>query len=174
MGNLCESAKKAFRLWYFIDMNKLLLYLFVTLIVVSFVTLLFLFYLRTTSKAPVPPPTTPTPTRPLLNLPTEKTIKSSGVEINNPFLSPKKVTAQGDVLFENTPTYHIAYLAQFDEFLITILLEPFEENRQQAESQFLTKLGITKKEACSLKVTISPPKKENELTPKYKLSFCEK
>lgn len=154
-------------------MNKLLLVLFITLLVASAVTLSLLFYLRLTTKTVPKPIAVPTPTGVLIELPEEETIESSGVKINNPFRSPKKLTVQGDVLFEETPVYHMVYLKQFDEFLITIEKEPFEENRQQAESFFLAKLGITKEEACDLQVTVSPPKKEGELSPSHRLSFCE-
>lgn len=154
-------------------MNKLLLVLFVTLLVASAVTLFLLFYLRLTTKTIPQPIATPTPTSVPVKLPEGKTIKSSGVEINNPFLSPKRVTTQGDVLFEESTTYRMVYLKQFDEFLISVEKEPFEENRQQAEAFFLAKLGITKEAACALRVTVSPPKKEGELSPSYRLSFCE-
>lgn len=154
-------------------MNKLLLVLFTTLLIASAVTLFLLFYLRATTKPTPQPIATPTPTTAPINLPKEKTIRSSGVEINNPFLSPKRLTTQGDVLFEENATYRMVYLKQFDEFLIGIEEEPFEENRQQAEAFFLAKLGITKETACALRVTVSPPKKEGELSPSYRLSFCK-
>ena len=168
------GAKEGCRLWYFITMNKIFLLLFILLIAGAFVTLALLFYIRSTAKPTTQtPPTIPVPTRVFPELPKNNTIESSGVEINNPFLSPKDLTTRGDVLFEKNPNFEIMYLKSFDEFLITILSEPFEENRIQAEAIFLARLGVTKEDACKLRVTISPPKKDGELSRTYRLSFCE-
>lgn len=156
-------------------MNRLTLFIVVFAIIITVFTLIFLVFLRTTSVSPTPPPS-PTPTRttiPIPTYPTTDTIQSSGVKIKNPFVGAKEFTTQGDALTDKTDTYSIVYLRQFDEFIITVDAEPFESNRLAAELNFIERLGVTQQDACRLNVSISPPKKEDSLTPRYKLSFCQ-
>lgn len=156
-------------------MNRLTLIIVVFAIIATVCTLIFLIFLRITSVTPTPPPS-PTPTRatiPVPTYPTTDTIQSSGVKIKNPFVGAKEFTTQGDALTAKTDTYSIIYLRQFDEFIITVDAEPFESNRLAAELDFINRLGVTQQDACKLNASISPPKKEGELAPHYKLSFCQ-
>lgn len=71
-------------------------------------------------------------------------------------------------------TYQITYVASLQEYAIVVYASPFEPARQEAERAFLTKLGISEKEACGLRVSVSTPPfvnpKEGGKT--YRLSFC--
>lgn len=154
-------------------MNKAV-FLFTIIAIISFATLVVLIITRfgkTSQNTPTNPVALPTKNIPLL--PTGATIESSGVKVNNPFINAKDYTIRGDALTTDTETYSIVYLKDFDEFIISIKTEPFDQNREVAEEEFLRRLGITQIEACNLKVSVMPPINKNELTQKYRLSFCE-
>lgn len=153
-------------------MNKPTLFFLIPLIFFAGAALLALMFVRASRQqiTTTPSPTSIQPT--ILPIPTSKTIESHGVTINNPFTNAKAYTVQGDALSVKTEAYEIVYLKNFDEFIITILNEPFEANRKIAEEDLLKRLGITQSQACSLKVSVSPPAKQDELSPRYGLSFC--
>ena len=97
-----------------------------------------------------------------------------GVEIDNIYKDAQDRNMQGDVDFSSNPSYSLVYLPDYEEFLITILITPFEETRLLAESDFVEKLGITKDQACILNVTVSTPFSVDPERAgiKYPLSFC--
>lgn len=155
-------------------MNKTTIFFLIPLIVLACIALLSLILLRGSRKTTIPPFPSPTTARLVYPThPTSETIESKGVEIKNPFTGAKDYTTQGDALTVKTEDFEIVYLAKFDEFVITVNAEPFEAKRKLAESAFLKRLGISESEACKLNVSLSPPKKEGELTPRFGLSFCE-
>lgn len=153
-------------------MNKYTLFFIIPLAVLSVLALLSLAFMRF-SRDRIQP-FTPTPTA-ITNypIPTSVTIKSKGVDVNNPYIGAKEHTKEGDALSVKTEDFEIAYLGEFDEFVITVNTEPFEEKRRLAEEALLKRLGVSEADACKLKVNISPPKKGDDLIPRYGLSFCE-
>ena len=152
-------------------MNRTTLIVTVVFIVLAAIVFATLVVMRATT--PVQIVVTPTPTRTVIPTPAGETTTSSGQEINNPFKGAREVTALGDALTVSTDTYQIVYLGQFDEFIIDILKEPFDQNRAAAETAFLERIGVDQRDACFLKVTVNPPRKEGELQTKHRLSFCE-
>lgn len=152
-------------------MNKALFFL-IGISAIALFTLIVLVLARiNVSPAPTAPTTTPTKFVP--PVPAGETIESSGVEIKNPFTGAEDLNVRGDALTVDAATYSIVYLKDFDEFIISIKVEPFEANRQVAENEFLNRLGISQIEACNLKVSVMPPINKSETTQKYRLSFCD-
>src|SRR4030042_1347158 len=69
----------------------------------------------------------------------------------------------------------IAYIPVDKSFLISILDNPFEDVKKEAEKAFLQKLGITQEDACLMNVNIATNIRINPsyAGKNYKLSFCE-
>lgn len=156
-------------------MNKLRLAAFIVLVTIIIIAVFIIFLLSLVN--PSKPPTSQAPTIPTIvppNLPNSKKIDISGIPVNNPYISPTQINAQGDSLMTQASVYELIYLKPFNEFLISITASPFEANRKLAEEAFLKRLGVTEKEACNLKVNITTRASvnPNEAGKKYKLSFC--
>src|SRR4030042_5618948 len=117
------------------------------------------------------PTTTPKP----LNIPESPKIKVSGVEANNFYNEAIIIGDDGYALFEKTSKYKIAYIPVDKSFLISILDNPFEDVKKEAEKAFLQKLGITQEDACLMNVNIATNIRINPsyAGKNYKLSFCE-
>ncbi len=101
-------------------------------------------------------------------------ITVSGVEMND-FTKFGQVTdKQGDVLIARHENYQISYLKPFNQFVITVLSQPFDETSRKAEGDFLTLLAIKKDDACRLNAVITTvssvdPEKAGK---NYNLSWC--
>ena len=117
----------------------------------------------------------PTATPKPLNIPESPKIKVSGVEVNNFYREAIIIGNDGYALFEKTSKYKIAYIPVDKSFLISILDNPFEDVKKEAEKAFLQKLGITQEDACLLNVNIATNIRINPsyAGKNYKLSFCE-
>lgn len=157
--------------------QKLSLIFLILLIALAIIALLSLVITRF-SRQTQPIIVIPTPTLapiPLKNLPTTERIEVVGISVKNPYTSTVQLTAQGDSLMVNDPSYRLVYLKPFNKFLITITSSPFEENRQKGEKALLERLDITRKEACSLPVEITTTEDVNpqEAGQIYGLSFCQ-
>jgi hypothetical protein len=78
------------------------------------------------------------------------------------------------VVFPTSDAYDIQYYGTIEQFLIFINAAPFEPHRQDAEGAFLTVLGISEEEACTLDVTIRTPAFVNpdQGGREFPLSFC--
>jgi hypothetical protein len=102
---------------------------------------------------------------------TEEEREKINIEV---FENAQKTTERGDVLFLDTGQFHLVYFSKEDEFLISILANPFEEVRRSAELAFLSTLKIDETTACKLNVTITSPIRINpDLKGQIlKLSFC--
>jgi hypothetical protein len=102
------------------------------------------------------------------------TFESKGIEITNVYKSAISDTASGDVLFVETKEYSYVYLAQTDEFVITLLDTPVESIIHTAEANFVRTLGITHAETCELKVSVGVPYfvDKNQAGRLSRLSFC--
>ena len=99
-------------------------------------------------------------------------IPINSISVNN-FMETAKKTANNDYLLAKTDAYMTLYQTQFKTFLITVYKTPFQDHRQEAENQLLDILGVTKQEACWLKITIGAYKtlKESALG-LQEPSFC--
>ncbi len=108
-------------------------------------------------------------------IPESKTIVSSGIEIKNVYKIDKAtITPDKDVVLEDKTGFHIMYLSQFDQFLVTVLNPDFAVGRTQAERALLERTGTDEKTACKLNVKISTPAYVNaEYGGRtFGLSFC--
>lgn len=127
---------------------------------------------KTSTISPTPTLTiaTPFPTYSFL-----KKINISGVDVNNILESPIETNQRGDILFYQIPSYQMVYFPQSQGFLIDIQKKPFLKVREEAEKDFIKKLGISKNEACRLKVNIvvSCYVDEDHCGINYPLSFCK-
>lgn len=122
-----------------------------------------------------------TPTPDLLPIPTPVQIPSrkiniSGIQTNDFFSSSIETNSSGDVLFKKTQNYQIAYLKEFNQFMIVIMASPFEEVRSEAEDEFLKTLGINQEQACKLNITVGFSRfAPSDIAGKnFPLSFCPK
>lgn len=151
--------------------------LFFALVALCILAVLIILRISQKQKAPSQPPV-PIPTRyippPLPSIPQEETLPIDGLEVKNIYKEARDRNIQGDVDFSSDSAYSLTYLPDYDQFLITILKNPFEENRTKAEDEFIEKLGITKDQACILNVTVSVPFSVDpeRAGVKHPLSFC--
>ena len=102
-------------------------------------------------------------------------ISINDIEHNEDILKQEPANNRGDILVSDENSFQTLYFAQEDQFLISIIASPFSEKRVEAENDFVTKLGISKEEACLLDVVITTPKYANpsQAGKNYTLSFCE-
>jgi hypothetical protein len=100
--------------------------------------------------------------------------KDGNVATNNLYKSPVENLDKNGVLFEENAGFHSSFYPQDQGFLITILDTNIEKGRRDAEENFLQDLGITKDEACKLKVDLGVPSFVNQdaAGKNYGLSFC--
>lgn len=107
--------------------------------------------------------------------PSGDTVTISSVPVNNFYQTTTPFDAQGDrTIADVDNAYRIVYLAQYQQFLITINGSPFTTFRQQAENAFLQKMNLSQTDACKLDVVIRTPSfaNPNEAGQDYRLSFC--
>ncbi len=117
-------------------------------------------------------------------IPTEPTITVStenpkiNVPVKNYYTEPSAtVIDEKDVLMETNEDFDILAYHYNNERSFLIYLKqsntPIETVRQNAESAFVEKLGITKEQACLLVVSLSLAEDiEGSTTDNYGLSFC--
>lgn len=136
--------------------------------------LIFLILLGFTAKPPtqIAPTFLPTPTPVPVQSEINNKISIGSVEVNNFLENPLQTNPSGDALLVDNDTFRIVYIAITNEFLIRVLTQPFEPIRQEAENTFLEKLGVTKEQACQLKVTVFQPINKEAFEDSYRLSFC--
>ncbi len=81
---------------------------------------------------------------------------------------------QQTVVMNQTSTYSIVYNVSDSSFIITILAEPLEANRQLAEAAFLKSLKISEQSACKLNVYEAVPASVSDQASgkPFPLSFC--
>lgn len=99
----------------------------------------------------------------------------SGVNVRNFEANPVLKNTENDSLIIDNNDYQIAYVKQYNQFLITINNKDFEATRKIAEDAFITNLKISKTDACKLKVSISTPAFVNQdlSGQEFPLSFCK-
>lgn len=118
-----------------------------------------------------------------------RTIVINNIEMNN-FMPEDTLRAQDEVyVIVKNDAFAIDFAPDISKFQIIILQTPYEENRQEAESEFVQKLHVTRNEACFLDVRVVAPAyvldegnaqgddeagTTSAATPLEKLSFCAK
>ncbi len=162
----------------FNDMKK---YIFIASI---FLVLLVIFALLSLLKPRVEEETetSPSPTNVPVSYPlpsgilpgSDGKIIIGGKEVNNFFKFAKKINNAGDLELSSNQNNSIQYFPQFNIFILSVNKSPFNEGRVEVENEFLQKLGIDKKTACELPVTLGTPASINPENAgrKYRLSFC--
>lgn len=108
-------------------------------------------------------------------VPEGDTIEIADVEVNNFFEKVGIPESASYIIIEKNSDYKIAYLNNFNSFLISITNSPFESQRILAEEKFLDELGISETDACKLEVQVTTPRFANpdHAGIIYGLSFCE-
>ena len=87
--------------------------------------------------------------------------------------NPAQVLGDTDVVEQNS-NYTINYFTKDQSFLITILAQPIQANRDAAEQELLNELGISAADACKITVVLTVPAfvDETHAGQDYGLSFC--
>lgn len=100
--------------------------------------------------------------------------KEGSVEINNVYKKIVEKLSQNGVSFADNDDYYIAFYPKDNGFLITINNPDVVSAAKKAEAGFLNDLGISKDDACKLKVSITVPAGVNEKYSGkiYGFSFC--
>lgn len=149
------------------------------LLLVSGVVIMLLFFafmiitnLKKTNTIPNPEKNTKISPEPV-NQGGIRRIKISGVETNNFLATPIRSSVDGAVLFLKTENLEAVYYEKYNQFNL-IISSSSAQIRNQAEQEFLQKLGISKHNACRLDVTVNSPyvPNPNLSMPRKTLSFC--
>ncbi|OGM09778.1 hypothetical protein A2W13_01190 [Candidatus Woesebacteria bacterium RBG_16_36_11] len=159
----------------FISNNKRVLIIGVVIVVLAIWIIGLIIGKNETSEVILTPSPVSTTTPKPLNIPESPKINVSGIEVNNFYKEAIIIGGDGYALFDKTDKFKIAYIPVDKSFLISILDNPFEDVKKEAEKAFLQKLGITQEEACLLNVNIATNIRINPsyAGKNYKLSFCE-
>lgn len=125
----------------------------------------------------LPPIATSTPIT--VAAPTSTTItlgtNQGGVVMNNFYNSAQYITDDKQtVVLQQDATDSIVYNVADSSFIITLGSTPLEAARQNAESYFLSSLGISQKDACKLSVYEAIPASVSDqyVGQNFSLSFC--
>ena len=112
----------------------------------------------------------PSPSEPKFEIKT----KEGKVTVNNIYQNPIKNLSQSGVRFLENESYIADFYPQDQGFLMVIENSDVQSARDMLEKDFLEVLGISEKEACKLKITLSVPFGVNEdlAGENYGLSFC--
>lgn len=158
----------------------------IAVLIIGIIIILVLLFLRKPSSVPstaVPTPASitesPTPIIPLSPIPEVTTDPSQKITIGNVIMTdfyqaPREITADGNVLIDETDSFGIIYYPRTQVFHISVTASPFETVRKTAEQSFLKTLGITSTNACKLNVEIATPfwANKEESGAIYPMSFC--
>jgi hypothetical protein len=79
-----------------------------------------------------------------------------------------------DATATENPPYTIQYIASTQYFTVTLLQEPIEAVRRQAEQYLMTHLGVPQNDLCRLKYIVGVPWRVNQVYASRNLgfSFC--
>ncbi len=157
---------------------KKTIYLGILFLLVIFTAIVFVILIIMRSSSPkeiieeIPLPTK-SPIR--FDIPEGEKIEISGIPIKNPYISPVETNTTGDSLMTRDKGYDLVYIRESSQFIITIMMTPFETYRQIAEQALLNRLEISADEACLLDVSIGTPQGVNpdEAGRRHGLSFCK-
>lgn len=122
---------------------------------------------------PGTPFSVPTQDAPKMTLYTPDNAK---IEVNNLYKNPANLVPGTDntVNFIQNKDYYMFFSPKTEYFQITLLNPDIQKARSEAESDFLSTLGITKDQACQLNVELGVPYAVNQAASgkDYGLSFC--
>lgn len=104
----------------------------------------------TVGMRPTYTPITSSPPENAIRLPT----KQGEVTVKN-FYRTAAFIHRDYVLMENNPGFQITFLAKGPSFLISIIAEPVNTNRQTAERMLLQELDISQQDACKFEVNLA-------------------
>lgn len=149
--------------------------LIIGLIILGILLVILTFLRSPQEKAPAVLPT-PTPVAPAFpnRFPTGDTVTIDGVTVDNFYQTTAPLDAAGDMELANDSQYHITYLADTHQFLITITGKGFAQNRYAAEQKLLSQLGLSQEDACKLNIVITTTSSANpdQAGQSLPLSFC--
>lgn len=153
--------------------NKILFISIVIVVMILSIVLFFLERSRTLTSPELPNSPTPTIVIPVTRTPEGK-IDINGVETNDFVENALDIDTVGDVYFAENANYQILYMSEYKKFLISVLAQPFDVVRKEAEQDFIRTLGISEAQACTLPVEVTTPYFANpEFSgATYTLSFC--
>ena len=120
---------------------------------------------------PVLPPTPPAPKGDTIDIGTPQ----GTVTVKNFYRGAFMViNGTNDVVIKRTEGYDIVYLKINSSFLIQISEKPVPQETERAEKDFLEALGVSRVDACKLKVRIGVPLAVDSSYTNfdYGLSFC--
>lgn len=117
--------------------------------VLLLVGLILVFQISKTPKVDKPKPSS-TPTKETAFL--TKKAQSIKEELTK---TDKKV---GDLLLEENDKFKVTYLISNDQFIVTIKVDPFADNKKVAEQWFLSK-GFKQIDLCFFRINFVPSKK---------------
>lgn len=104
------------------------------------------------------------------------TINTSGgtITTNNVYKNSLYPLSKNGVAFHDNSDYYAAFYPEDQGFLIVLQNSDIKLVRNKAEAEFIQTLGITKEQACLLKVSITIPAdiSEQYSGKVYGLSFC--
>ena len=102
-----------------------------------------------------------------------KALTGESVPVRDFTKNPIATTETGVVIVDSSD-YILMHYVPDQSFLITIINEDVEYARQKAESDLLSILGISKAQACILRVSLTIPRAVSETLSgqDYHLSFC--
>lgn len=102
------------------------------------------------------------------------TANGADLEVNNVFRYPIKDLSDGGVTFTENDNFISSFYPEDQGFIITITNPNIQQGREEAEQNFLFYLGITKEQACKLRVDLGVPAFVNgpAAGKNYGLSFC--
>lgn len=158
-------------------MKKKLLYIFISAFLIAGI-LLVLFALLSRRKpeesVPVIPIITLVPTRTLPSVSSDGSLIIRGVRVFDFTKSVDTVLPNGHMIVENAAAFQIFYYPESQSFLLSILGQPFETAREQAEQELLRKLDVSRDDVCRLNVSITTPSHANpdNAGKIYKMHVC--
>ena len=138
----------------------------VTLIISAAIVFFFFNFSRNVSEETTQKISEKTKEGKYINLPIEELSQKSkleietgsgDVEINNVYKKLKEKLSKNGVAFEDNNDYYMAFYPQDNGFLIVINNADVISAGEKAEKNFMEQLGITKEQACKLKVSITVP-----------------
>lgn len=130
---------------------------------------LFSVYLALSSRKQVPNPAAVPISGPTLTVPA----KGGSLPVSDFTKHPQQVLGDTTVI-QQSDNFGIVYFSKDQSFLITILAQPVQQNRDAAEQALLKQLQISQADACKLTVALTVPADVDQALAgnDYGLSFC--
>lgn len=98
----------------------------------------------------------------------------SDIKINNLYKNPVSILNHSGVLFQQTSDFEMLFYSSDQGFIVSLLNPDLKKVREEAEKAFLDTLGISKEQACLLKISLGTTADINleAAGQNYGLSFC--